>query len=48
MIRSESILTPEENRLCLVLQYFIEELAISLEQARLLNDQRQTLLIALP
>ena len=49
MLQAESILTPQETRLCLVLQYLIDELAIIIEQTELLGHPKQKhLLIALP
>lgn len=50
MLKTESILTPEEIQLCLVIQYFIDELAVLVEQEELLQDEseQEHLLIILP
>jgi len=47
MLREELILTPEEIRVCLVLQCLLEELAILIEQYDFLKteDQKQLSII---
>ncbi len=45
MIQNDSILSPEEIQLCLVLGYLIQELAILIEQDELLDSSNQLYLL---